>query len=174
MNTVIKTLTKIELDLVPTYHSEDPPVINYGIDIADTTMVVDRPLTLEFLVELDPGPHSLIVEFVNKKDEDCIPNQGLDKTIGIGQVRFDGLTSPNFNYMAEYYPIYPEPWYSEQDPKPDPVHKAATLMGWNGRWKLDFNAPVFFWTSKVGNIRVGRNPNQPTMLDRLKNIFKRK
>jgi hypothetical protein len=92
------------------------------------------------------------VDFVNKTDADNIPEQGLDKKIKIKQVTFDDFDMVHFLHRCTYTPVYPEPWYSQQDPLPPKSLPGADLMGWNGRWQFSFASPVFPWIHRVGNI----------------------
>ena len=49
---------------------------------------------------------------------------------------------------ANYFPEYPEPWYSEQKEKgetPPVSYKHCQTLHHNGEWKLDFESPVHYW-----------------------------
>jgi hypothetical protein len=94
----------------------------------------------------------VIIDFVNKTDSDCVPHLGLDKYITIGAIRINGIHLPRFNWLATYEPVFPEPWYSQQNPRPNPVQAGETHLGWNGRWQLKFDAPVFSWIHQLENM----------------------
>ena len=150
--TTKKYRTKIEITIEATFHS-DPPVIKYGVDQANNTVaLIDRLTVLTIDADLLVGTHNLIVDFINKKDSDCIPSQNLDKTIKIKKVSFDSFNIPQFIYISTYTPVYPEPWYSEQTPPPPAVVVGADLLGWNGCWQLNFESPVFPWIHRLGNM----------------------
>lgn len=146
-----KYQVEIEVDIVPTYHDTVPEII-FGIDHAEDRMHLVRPTTVRFDQLLKAGTHSVIVDFVNKADSDCVPDQGLDKYITIGDIRINRICVPRFRWLATYQPQYPEPWYSQQTPPPPPVQTGQTHLGWNGRWQLQFDAPVFGWIHHVENM----------------------
>ena len=143
-----KYQTEIEIDVIPTYHASLPEII-WGMNQAKKRMSLSRPTTLRFDELLTAGSHCVIIDFVNKTDSDCVPDLGLDKYITIGAVRINGIHLPRFNWIATYEPVFPEPWYSQQNPRPNPVQAGETHLGWNGRWQLTFDAPVFSWIHKL-------------------------
>lgn len=143
-----KYRTKIEVDLTPVYHDRAPE-ITYGIDQADQTKVLTEPYTLSFDLELDQGPHDLIINLTNKTNEDCIPSQNLDMLVTISEVRFSGIALQRFILISEYTPTYPEPWYSNLDVKPDAVLYSRNTLGWNGTWKIPFKTPIFPWIHDI-------------------------
>jgi hypothetical protein len=142
--TTKKYQTKIEIDIIPGFHNEYPE-IEYGIGDSKESMFVKEKTTLTFDLDLETGEHLLFINFVNKKDEDTVVELNLDKTISIGDIRFEGIAAPHFQWLGEYEPIYPEPWYSQQSTVPDKVIKGTTFMGWNGSWTLKFKSPIFPW-----------------------------
>ena len=146
-----KYQTEIEVDIVPTYHSSVPEIV-WGIDHAVDRTQLSQPTTLKFNQLLTAGPHSVIIDFVNKQDADCVPHLGLDKYITIGDIRINSIHLPRFNWLATYEPVFPEPWLSQQNPRPNPVQAGETHLGWNGRWQLKFNASVFSWIHQIENM----------------------
>jgi hypothetical protein len=146
-----KYQTDIEIDIVPTYHSTVPEIVS-GIDHTVDRTQLSQPTTLKFNQLLTAGPHSVIIDFVNKQDADCVPHLGLDKYITIGDIRINSIHLPRFNWLATYEPVFPEPWYSQQNPRPNPVQTGETHLGWNGRWQLKFDAPLFSWIHQLENM----------------------
>jgi hypothetical protein len=140
----------IELTLRPVFH-QDPPVINLGINNDLKTIILHKQETFQF--EYVTGEKSkIIVEFLNKSDVDSIPYSGLDKAVVIESISFFGISDPRFVWTGEYCPEYPEPWYSSQEIKPEPLLKNHTYLGWNGKWTLTFTVPVFTWIHRVQNL----------------------
>ena len=83
--------TQIELEVVPTYHQE-PPHIAYGNDgTVINHLTLSQPCVLRFAFDLTPGTHSVFVDFLNKTDADCIPDQGLDKFVTIGSITINKI-----------------------------------------------------------------------------------
>lgn len=81
--------------------------------------------------------------FYNKNYNEISDN--CDMAVIIDQLSFFGISDPKFIWAGRYYPNYPEPWYSQQSPTPAVSLDKCNYLGWNGRWRLDFNLPVFTW-----------------------------
>lgn len=146
-----KYKTEIEITLVPTYYTT-PPEIKYGIDECDYHCVLVEPITIKLQKQLPQGQHFLIIDFFNKTNHDCIPELNVDKFITIQDVKIGGINSQRFKWISEYTPRYPEPWYSEQITKPNPIQTGATVLGFNGIWKLNFSSPVYTWIHSIENM----------------------
>jgi hypothetical protein len=140
---------ELEIHLRPVWHNE-PPEILIGIDneFEQTTLYTDKIFHYKFNAS---GSATLCVELINKTDADTIPDQGLDKAIVIESISFYGIVDPQFVWVGEYRPIYPEPWASTQ-PDLKPVLTNHNYLGWNGQWTLTFDVPVFTWIHKVQNL----------------------
>lgn len=146
---VIKThRTVIEIDLIPEYH-HTPPTIMIGVDSVAEPQQITQPTHLTFDLELEPGAHSLIIDYVGKTNRDTVPGQGLDQTILIDCISFNGIQLDRFVWESTYTPTYPEPWFSQQTVKPPTTHQGSAKLGWNGRWQLNFNAPAFTWIHQI-------------------------
>lgn len=137
--------TKISLTLTPkgTVH----PSIRYGIDhvTMPVTQLIDT-VTLDFDIDLSPGPHKLILFFENKTDET------QDQAVIIESVSVEDMTLDRFKWAGKYYPVYPEPWASQQTEPLPVVRESATYLGWNGRWELEFTVPIFTWIHRLENL----------------------
>jgi hypothetical protein len=127
--------------LVP--HGSINPVITYGLEQAITTVELAQPVTLTFDLSLGKGPAIFFIEFYNKTDDTP------DMAVEIQSVTFEGMTLDRFKWNNRYYPRYPQPWASQQtDPLPE-YQSSATYMGWNGRWELYFDIPIFTWIHQI-------------------------
>jgi len=141
---------KIDIHLRPVWH-DDPPEIDIGIndDIERIILRDNQQFHYEFTAN---NCSTLCVELLNKTDADSRPDQGLDKAVVIESVSFFDIKDDRFIWLGEYCPKYPEPWYSEQTPKPEPLLKNHTYLGWNGKWTLTFDVPDFTWIHRVQNL----------------------
>lgn len=138
---------QLDVQLKPIWHN-NPPEINIGInDDINTVILSDNRL---FHYEFNTNkPSVLTVELINKTDADTV--NGLDKAVIIESVSFFGISDPKFAWAGIYKPEYPEPWASQQtDLKP--LLKNHTYLGWNGKWTLTFDVPVFTWIHRVQNL----------------------
>lgn len=145
----------IDINLTPVYHSEYPEIrIKFNDDIIFCgALLQSRTFTINKQVQR--GNQKLSVEFYNKKDNDTIVSQGLDKAVIINSITLNNITDPKFIWSGIYQPEYPEPWATEQ--KNAGVHLETELtntnyLGWNGEWSLVFSTPVFTWIHQLQNL----------------------
>jgi hypothetical protein len=141
---------KLNIHLRPVWH-DNPPEINIGIndDIQRIILSEEHIFHYEFIAN---ASSTLTVELLNKTDADTVPDKGLDKAVIIESVSFFDITDPQFIWQGVYEPTYPEPWYSEQTVKPEPLLKNHTYLCWNGKWTLTFDVPVFTWIHKMQDL----------------------
>ena len=144
---------KLVVTLRPVWHN-DPPQIRIGIDEVMSNMTLNDTTTINFDVDA-VKKCKLTIEFLNKTDQDTIPDQNLDKAVVIESISFFGITDPRFVWTGIYEPIYPEPWATEQQdlgvvlPQQLPN---VDCLSWNGKWTLTFDVPVFTWIHKVQDL----------------------
>lgn len=141
---------KLSVTLRPVWH-QDSPLIRIGINEDYDTVSLRQNTTFDFDLETSETCE-LIIEFLNKKDSDTVPDQGHDKAVVIDSVSFFGITDPRFVWAGVYEPRYPEPWYSQQISKPKQFLVGHTYLGWNGKWRLTFDVPVFTWIHQTQNL----------------------
>jgi hypothetical protein len=141
---------KLDIHLKPIWH-DNPPEINIGInnDIQQIILQDNQTFHYEFTAD---NRATLTVELLNKTDADTIPDKGLDKAVIIESVSFFDIKDDRFIWAGEYRPEYPEPWYSEQPIRPEPLLKSHTYLSWNGKWTLTFTVPIFTWIHGVQNL----------------------
>jgi hypothetical protein len=141
---------KIDIHLRTIWHN-NPPEINIGIndDIQQIILQDNQTFHYEFTAN---NQSTLTIELLNKTDADTILDKGLDKAVIIESISFFNITDPRFIWLGIYKPEYPEPWYSEQTTKPEPLLKSHTYLSWNGKWTLTFDVPVFTWMHQVQNL----------------------
>lgn len=137
--------TQFSIQLKP--HGTVPPQIKYGVNgqVANTALEISEPMSLSFNLDLDTGPQVVTIEFYNKT------NHTPDMAVEIESVTFEGMTLDRFKWANKYYPDYPEPWASTQTDLA-PVVESATFLGWNGKWELHFNTPIFTWIHQTENL----------------------
>ena len=137
----MKYSTEFSIKLIP--HGSVSPHIKITVSNYYQEMYLENPLLLSFSMDFDAGPQKFILEFDNKVD---------DSAVEIDNVEFEGMTLDRFKWSNRYYPVYPEPWASEQ-PLPLPEYQeSATYLGWNGRWELSFETPIFTWIHRLENL----------------------
>ena len=141
-----------DIVLEPIFH-DDPPSIK--VRLTDKEIFSGRLLeqtSVKFDTKLPEGVYNLSVEFNNKTDRDVIPDLGLDKAVVIKSLTLAGVQSSKFVWSGVYVPNYPEPWYSQQNSRPDERLINQTYLGWNGVWTLTFTSPIFTWIHKIENL----------------------
>jgi hypothetical protein len=141
---------KLDIHLQPIWH-DNPPEINIGINdnIQRIILLEEQTFHYEFTAN---NRSTLSIELLNKTDADTVPDKGLDKAVVIKSVGFFGINDNRFAWAGEYCPAYPEPWFSEQTVRPEPLLKNHTYLSWNGKWTLTFDVPVFTWIHRVQSL----------------------
>jgi len=141
--------TLIKFTLEPTYHN-DYPDIEIGLD--DTILFddkLDRIRTFQIDYPMTQDEHQLWIVLKNKT------NANHEQGVKIQRLSIENITANRFIWAGKYYPIYPEPWASQQKNSgvilPE-FHKNIDYLGWNGRWVLNFTVPVFTWIHQVENL----------------------
>lgn len=131
---------KLAINLVPKINLTPPEVfVSVPGYVVRETLWKPKRIELEYL-----GSHGeLEVKFTNKNYNETV--DGKDMAVIIDSVEFFGISDPRFVWAGVYCPEYPEPWYSQQQIKPEPALTAHNYLGWNGVWKLEFDVPVFTW-----------------------------
>ena len=73
------------------------------------------------------------------------------QNLTLDRIYLDGINLNKICYQARYYPVYPEPWISEQTAmgKHWPEYlTGVSSWGWNGRCVLDYETPIYTWLLK--------------------------
>jgi hypothetical protein len=123
-------------------------VISYGYDdVLINTIDLEIPCMLSLNADFDRGTHSIWVDFQNKNYNDSQPNKGLDMAVEIDSVTIHDITLDRLKWAGKYYPTYPEDY-----PNKEPMLQPHTYLGWNGRWVLEFDVPVFTWIHRLENL----------------------
>lgn len=148
MNTKYSVKTRILI--TPKWHN-DPPAIRVGCGKEIYNYTLYDPRWFDFTFATDNLQETLFVEFLNKKDSDTVIEHGLDKAVIVTAVEFFGIHDPKFVWAGVYEPTYPEPWASQQKDL-EPLLKNHNYLGWNGKWALTFDIPVFTWIHKTQNL----------------------
>ena len=144
---------KLAVTLRPVWHS-DLPQIKIGVDDVLSDVILTETTTFNFDVDA-VDKCKLIIEFLNKTDQDTIPEQNLDKAVVIESIDFFGISDPRFVWSGIYEPTYPEPWATEQRDLGViliPQLSNTNYLAWNGKWTLTFDVPVFTWIHKVQDL----------------------
>lgn len=131
---------KLAITLTPRL---DKTVPNILIGVPGQVHRVELFETRRIELEFSAATGWVEVVFNNKSDTDSITAVIVDK------VEFFGVSDPRFVWAGVYTPKYPEPWYSQQTPRPPAQLPQQSYMGWNGTWRLDFEVPVFTWMHKI-------------------------
>jgi hypothetical protein len=144
---------KLDIHLQSIWHN-NPPEINIGINnnIDRIILLEDQTFHYEFTTN---NRSTLTVELLNKTDADTIPYKRLDKAVIIESVSFFGISDPKFVWAGVYEPKYPEPWATEQRNQGVVLKQHLsphTYLGFNGKWTLTFDLPVFTWIHKVQDL----------------------
>lgn len=140
--------------LKPVWYQDQPVIrVSAGREVYNYVLYDERWFDFEF--NSPNKKETITVEFLNKVNSDYRPDLGLDKAVSIETLKFFGIQDPKFAWAGIYEPDYPEPWASEQASKGVVLKQQLTnynYLGWNGKWTLTFDIPVFTWIHKLQNL----------------------
>ena len=117
-----------------------PCEVSHGIDSSVQTIVTE-PTVLSNSYMLPQGQYTYQLELHNSGAE-----------FNILDVRIMNVTDYQFIYESKYTPQYPEPWYSEQNPRWPDVLKHHTHICWPGVWRIDLESPAYPWIHRTLNL----------------------
>ena len=123
----------------------DLPNVRIGINGDLFLLQLDKTETINFEFESDDSCE-LTVELIDKTAQEAVV---------IESVSFFDIEDPKFAWAGVYTPVYPEPWATEQQDQGvvlKPHLCPHTYLGWNGKWTLTFDLPVFTWIHRVQNL----------------------
>lgn len=139
-------VTNIQIKLNPLWHKEPPCIIiSFDNEIIYAGHIY-QPHTFTVKKKLNPSQHTISVEFINKTNDDT--DATGDKAVVIEQITINNITDQKFVWAGQYWPDYPEPWASQQTNLLS-VLDHQNYLGWNGKWALTFDVPVFTWIHKT-------------------------
>jgi len=123
------------------------------VDVLIDNKIVDRVIGLEEQTHkcvcstLNHGHHTIAMEVNNIEY-----HEEQEMAVIIDSIKFQYIDF-DFKYCSFYTPVYPEEWKNEQFAEgvtwPDTIH--GNYMGWNGRWFLDFETPIYSWIHQKTN-----------------------
>jgi len=123
----------------------DHPNVRIGVNSDLFPIALDKTSTFNFEFESNASCQ-LTVELFDKTAQEAVV---------IESVSFFGIEDPKFAWSGVYTPVYPEPWATEQQEQGvvlQPHLCPHTYLGWNGKWTLTFDVPVFTWIHRVQNL----------------------
>ncbi len=142
---------KLDVTLRPEWHT-DAPKIKIGVDQGPFyTQLLHDKTTFHFEYNAC-NSSQLYIWFLNKNANDTVLDKGLDKLVHIDDISFFGISNKKFIWTGIYRPEYPELWKSEQIAQrniPKEILTGIDCMGWNGRYTLQFDVPVFTWIHQI-------------------------
>jgi hypothetical protein len=78
-------------------------------------------------------------------------DERTDQQLILNKVYADDIDLENILNQGKYYPIYPEPWHSQQKEQNNDLpeyYSGSLCWGWNGVWKLEYTTPFYQWLLK--------------------------
>ena len=123
----------------------DNPEVRIGINGDLRPLRLEKTQTINFEFE-SSGSCELTVELIDKTAQEAVV---------IESISFFDIEDPKFAWAGVYTPVYPEPWATEQHIQGvvlKPHLCPHTYLGWNGKWTLTFDVPVFTWIHRVQNL----------------------
>lgn len=144
---------KIKIGLHTTNIVNHLPELDIKVDKKKLSTVIlenENPIVLDFNEDFSDKNHFLKITFKNKTNDDTILAKTgeiiMSVSVTIDFIEFEDIDISSMLFShSKFIPDYPEPWYSQQDPKPEKSIKNCLDMGWNGTFELKFKCPIFEW-----------------------------
>lgn len=124
----------------------EDPVVDIFIDDNHHDRIIGNKNfeNLRLSPSLNNGKHVLSLTVKNIDYHEKKEMAVIIESIKFQYIDFD------FKYCSFYTPIYPEEWKIQQlaigNILPKTIH--GNYMGWNGRWFLEFETPIYGWIHK--------------------------
>ena len=154
---------KVEIILQSDFWASSPTmtVSCNGTEITKTAdFVSGENKKITFNIDAQDGPQVLSLFRENKSVRETIIEDGKivkDSIVRIIDIIIDGISLEPLLDKGEFWPIYPEPWYSQQKQKgdvPPTSHKYCRTIYHNGEWKLQFESPIHVWFFQNINVEI--------------------
>lgn len=146
--------TVIDISLKPIWWKDYPTVkVSWDSEVLFDG-AIDHYHVKTFNPQGSPGTHYLGIEFYGKQDSDTVIDKNLDKAIVIENISIEGMSYSSFMHSAKYYPTYPAS-YAETcrlQGTELPEYINGNYLGWNGKWVLELEFPIFTWIHKTENL----------------------
>lgn len=133
----------IAVTLTPTHWKERFPGARVYINeqlIFEEILTEEKTITWQGTIQ---EQNKIIVEMYNKQDGDTTKdsdgNIANDVLLNIQNISIDEIELGQLLWTKSIY--YPDPSNTSA-----PSHmKECVNLGWNGRWELEFDSPVYLW-----------------------------
>lgn len=114
--------------------------VSYGIDNR-VEKIVNKPTVLSSTHFLQRGKYTYELELHNK-----------NAVFDIQDVKIMNVEDYQFIHISKYKPQYPEPWYSQQNPRWPDVLDHHTNICWPGLWQIELESPAYPWIHRTLNL----------------------
>ena len=145
---------EFEITLQAKFWSKSPEIsilLNGEVVAGENNFINEEDKKIKFDAQLDNGSHQLIVQRQNKSVKDTIVENSKilkDSVINLKDIVIDKISIEPLLDKGNFFPQYPEPWYSQQKQKGEnpPTHyNYCRTLHHNGEWKIDFDTPIHIW-----------------------------
>ena len=118
--------------------------------------IVQDKRTINFTVDNLDKKQELTITLTNKSsNKDTVLKNGkivMDKLVKIEKIVLDEVNIKKFIFEADYKPIYPEPWATQQREQGKELLSNipnSNSLGFNGTWTLYYeNSPIYYFAQK--------------------------
>lgn len=154
----------LEIKLQADFWNKSPDIVcklnNKQIaEIQDFEHMQEKKINVD--VDVNDGENQLVIERANKpvKDTVIVNNEIVkDSKVKIMDISIDNISiEPLLDEKGIFYPIYPEPWQSQQKAlgKSLPEHLTySRTLHHNGAWKIKFDNPIHVWFFQNINVKI--------------------
>ena len=122
----------------------------------DNEMICDKEILGEESIHIEKkisiGDHRLEIHFYNKNLKES--GYSNEMAILIKHIRFQHIKK-DFHFLSKYSPEYPHEFITGQQKqgKEWPESILSNHLGWNGKYIINFQTPIYRWLHK--NLNLG-------------------
>lgn len=133
---IVKTVPKVLIKI------DDEQL--YDLDIKQS-----RSIPIE--KHLSQGKHILEIIFYNKNYKESGPDG--DMAVLIKHIKFQQIDK-DLHYLSKYFPEYPKNFLQEQKQSGKEWSQSilSNYLGWNGRYVMQFETPIYAWIHQKLNL----------------------
>ena len=115
---------------------------------------------ISFEKDINDHKNELTIQREGKTLEDTVVTNGnieKDSIVHVQAITMDKINIKPLLTKALFYPVYPEPWFTEQkqmNKTPPKSYGHTTSLHHNGDWKLQFEVPIHIWFFQNLNVSI--------------------
>ena len=154
---------KFTIKLLANFWNESP-IINIYLNKEQILQINNfeskKETLISFEKDINDHKNELTIQREGKTLEDTVVTNGnieKDSIVHVQEITMDKINIKPLLTKALFYPVYPEPWFTEQkqmNKTPPKSYSYTTSLHHNGNWKLQFEVPIHIWFFQNLNVSI--------------------